>query len=169
MKIVCSYCKSLLGEKAPHADPSETHGICLDCFEHYAAQWDGLSLGEYLDRFDSPVVAVDHDTRVLAINRALARLQGIEDRADMGMLGGELMECEYARMPEGCGHTVHCKACAIRNTVGATILSGAPQRGVPATLTTSGREVQLRLSTTAHDGVVFLLIEDAPGTLADVG
>lgn len=33
MKIICSWCKKLLGEKEPFEDPSETHAKCAACLE----------------------------------------------------------------------------------------------------------------------------------------
>ena len=159
MKVVCSYCEKFIREKPPLDDPTPTHAICADCFEHYAAQWDGQSMGEFLDRFDSPVVAVDDDVRVLALNHSMAKAHNIHDRSELNVMGGELLECEHARRPEGCGRTVHCKACAIRNVVGHTIDAGKAQIAVPATQS-DGQG--LLLYTHPHDGVVLLLIEKTP-------
>ncbi len=33
MKIICSWCKKVLGEKEPFNDPSETHARCPECLE----------------------------------------------------------------------------------------------------------------------------------------
>ncbi len=156
MKVVCSYCESFIRHKAPLNDTTTSHAICADCFDHYAAQWDGLSMGEFLDRFDSPVVAMDADVKVLGVNRAMASRHDISDRDAMGVMGGELLECEYARRPEGCGRTIHCKACAVRNVVEHTLATGEAQVAVPATH--AGRQ-NLLLYTHPREGVVLLLIE----------
>jgi transcriptional regulator with PAS, ATPase and Fis domain len=159
MKVVCSYCRTLLGEKEPLEDSTVSHGICGPCFDHYAQQWDGQSTGEFLDRFERPVVVVDTGARVIAINRAMAELQGIEDRDAVNMLGGELMECEHARLPQGCGRTLHCKACALRRVVNDTVHTGEPQHHVPASLRVDAQTLDLMVSSYQRDGVVFLLIE----------
>lgn len=168
MKVACSYCQAMLRDKEPLDDPTTTHAICGACFEHYAPQWDGQSLGEFLDRFDSPVVAVDEDSRVLAINQSAAEHYGIEQRDAAGLLGGEAFECAHARLPGGCGQTIHCKGCAIRNTVAETQRSGRTMQRVPASLTTQDRTAQLLVSTFARDGVVFLHIEPALPSTAEV-
>jgi hypothetical protein len=162
MKVLCSYCRTSMGEKAPLDDPSTSHGVCPACFEHYAPQWDGQSTGEYLDRFEAPVVAVDMDVQVVAINRAMARRKGIDNRAAAGMLGGDLLECTHARLPGGCGRTVHCKACAIRGVVTETVRTAEPQHGVPASLDMGTEVVDLQLSTFLREGLVYLLIESTP-------
>jgi len=166
VKVVCSYCEKFIREKPPLDDPTPTHAICADCFEHYAAQWDGQSMGEFLDRFDSPVLVSDRDGRTVAINAALAESRGISNRQVAGLLGGDLFECEHARLPLGCGRTVHCKGCSIRNVVTDTIDSGKPHVGVPATLDSRNQHELLSLSSFTRNGLVFLLIEPAPTTEA---
>ncbi len=160
--MVCSYCHRLIREKAPLGDTSSSHSICPACFDHYAAQWDGLRLGEFLDRFELPVVALDMDVRVTAINKALARRRGIHSREAAGLMGGELFECDHARRPEGCGRSVHCKGCAVRNVVVETISTGEPQSLVPASLLTDGERVDLHLSSYQREGTIFLIIEPVP-------
>lgn len=36
MKIICSWCKKLIGEKEPIDDPSETHAKCAQCLKKQA-------------------------------------------------------------------------------------------------------------------------------------
>ena len=107
MKIICSYCRMEMGEKEPLNDPGPTHGICLKCHEYFSEQWKGIDLPEYLEHFDFPIVVVNQDVRIVAYNHPFAKkfLDG-EERTN-GLLAGEFMECKYARLPEGCGKTVH--------------------------------------------------------------
>lgn len=161
MMVICSYCKRVMGHKPPLDDPNTTHSICPACFAHYAPQWEGLTTGEFLDRFDAPVVVVDLDVRVVAINRALADACGIECREAIGLLGGELLECNHALEPGGCGRTIHCRGCAIRELVGRALESGEPQFDVPASLELDVERKDLSLSSYTHDGLVYLLIEPA--------
>jgi PAS domain-containing protein len=161
MKVVCSYCRSLIREKEPMGDATVSHSICPACFEHYAPQWEGLSTGAFLDRFDAPIAVVDLDIKVLAINQRLAKRLGITDREAAGLMGGELLECDYARLPEGCGRTVHCKACTVRGVVTNTLATGEPQHAVPARIEVNSKALALELSTYLADGLVYLLIEPA--------
>ena len=71
---ICSYCHENLGETPPLNDPAETHGICAPCRDHFVAQWSGMRLGEYLDRFSKPVLAVNEKSIVVAANSAMAAL-----------------------------------------------------------------------------------------------
>ena len=161
MMVVCSYCQTELPDKEPLDDPAITHTICPACFDHYTPQWDGQPMAEFLDRFDSPVVAVSNEARILAVNSAAAEAYGIAQREAQGLLGGELLECSYARQPEGCGHTVHCKACTLRNTVTETLSTGRDMHRVPASMTGLEHTPVLLVSTQLRNGVVFVHIEPA--------
>ena len=89
----------------------------------------------------------------------MAKMLNKSDREVFGLLGGEVMECAYARLPEGCGKTVHCEACTIRNTVMAAMESGEPQMHVPVKLKQADREVEMTISTDKIDGLVRIVIE----------
>ena len=58
-------------------------------------------------------------------------LAGKPKKVFLGLPGGKVFECAYARLPEGCGKTVHCVTCAIRNTVTSTIQKEVLQVRVP--------------------------------------
>jgi PAS domain-containing protein len=136
--------------------------MCPECEEHFGRQWDGLSQAEYLERFDFPVLLVEGDVRVVAANRAAGAFLGREPASAIGLLGGEAMECAHARLPEGCGRTVHCSTCAIRNSVTRTHRTGESLVRVPARLRRSDRDVDLVLTTTREGGLVRVLVEPAP-------
>jgi hypothetical protein len=80
MKVICSYCRTSLGEKEPLDSDLVSHGMCEECVEYFTRQWDGLPLGEYLDRFESPVLVVDKDCRILAANQGMADMLGKGER-----------------------------------------------------------------------------------------
>ncbi len=161
MYVVCSYCERDLGQRPPIDDERTSHGICEDCFTYYAEQWEGLQLGEFLDRYSTPVVAVDGDGRVMAVNKAMAAMMQVDRAQARGLLGGDFMECVYARLPGGCGQTVHCTSCTIRHAVETTLASDQPIERSPATLTQGGGTVDLLISTTRKGQYVQLVIEDA--------
>ena len=46
--------------------------------------------------------------------------------------GGDAFECTYANQEGGCGNTVHCRTCAIRNIVMDTLATGQGYKNVPA-------------------------------------
>jgi len=161
MRVVCSYCQKLIATKPPLQDGSVTHGMCQACSEYFGAQWSGMSYDAYLARFTFPVVLVDADARLVAVNRPACDLLGREPRDVIGLLGGEALECARARLPGGCGRTVHCPTCTIRNTVTRTRQTGEAMSRVPALLRRAGGTVELLISTVLEGNLVRVTIEPA--------
>jgi len=159
VKAVCSFCEKDLGTREPLDDHSVTHGMCEDCYDHFGEQWDGMQLGEYLDRFDAPVAAMTPEGRVIAINAAMAAATGVHSRDAAGLLGGEFMECVNSRLPDRCGHTVHCTSCAVRNAVEGTMATGEPTESIPAWVDRDGGRLDMLISTTKQGEWVQLVIE----------
>ncbi len=161
MRVICSYCGEDLGHKAPLDSDAITHTMCEPCFEHFDAQWAGLSLDSYLDRFDVPVLVVDSDRRAVATNRALREMLGWDRRDLIGRRGGEVMECVYARQPGGCGQQEHCKTCTVRRTVMHTQRTGEACEGVLAYLDRTDQRLRLRISTRGiQDQLVQVVMEE---------
>ena len=100
--------------------------MCPECADHFSRQWEGLSLAEYLDSFDFPVMVTEGEGRIVAANQPMATMLGKEKRDVTGLLGGEAFECSYARLEGGCGKTVHCQTCTVRNTIMSTHETGEP-------------------------------------------
>lgn len=161
MRVVCSYCRKDQGTKPPLRDGGVTHVMCRECDAYFAAQWSGMSFEAYVARFDFPVVLVEGEGRVVAMNPAAGAFLGRGPREVVGLLGGEAMECAHARLPGGCGKTTHCAACAIRNSVQETHRSGRTLTRVPATLRRADQQHQLLVSTRLEGKVVRAAIEPA--------
>lgn len=74
-----------------------------------------------------------------------------------------MFECVYSKLPEGCGKTIHCDGCTIRNTVMHTMQSSKSHLKIPARLllgtTESVHEVQLLISTEKVKDVVLMRID----------
>lgn len=100
--------------------------------KHFSSGNKIRSLREYLDTLDVPVVVVDDDVRVITANEQAQLLFGKKLPVIEGSYGGEMAECAYARLPGGCGKTVHCRSCAIRNTVTDTYRTSKNHVRVPA-------------------------------------
>ena len=81
------------------------HSMCQECHDYYTEQRKGISLDEFIDKFKTPVLIVDEDGRIVAANKMAGNItgRGISHRNYVGLLGGEVMECVYARLPEGWG------------------------------------------------------------------
>jgi ferredoxin len=96
---------------------------------------------------------------VVAINSTACRMLGREAGEVVGLLGGEALECGRSRLPGGCGKTVHCSTCAIRNTVTATHRTGQAMTRVPARLRRSDGVLDLLVSTQVEGKLVRVTIE----------
>jgi len=100
---------------------------------------------------------------VLANDKALSILDKELDQV-RGFKGGNVMECVYARLPEGCGNTIHCAACTIRVNVVKTFRTGICLKEVPAYLNTHGQDgiqkLDFLISTEKVDNAVLLRIDE---------
>ena len=131
MKKICGWCNKVLETNEKYASEGDiTHGICSLCaikVTSYAPR----NAKQILDLVQEPVFLIDADGVVNATNRSGLELLG-KDFADIeNELGGDVFECSYA--PEGgCGNTLHCRTCAIRNIVMDTLSTGQSYKNVPA-------------------------------------
>jgi hypothetical protein len=164
LKSVCAWCRAEI--RAVDDDRLEvTHGICSDCAGFFRANKPGRTLRDFLDALSVPVLAVDSQAHVRIVNKAAESMLR-RPRANIeGQLGGDAMECAYARLPEGCGRTVHCKACTIRRTVMKTHATGQSQINVVALQQINGPDgphtIRFLISTHKHGDLVLLRIDEA--------
>ena len=114
-------------------DRAITGEVCEECLRGIDAEA-GTPLADFLDRLAAPVVLVDSDVTVKAANKLVRNLLGKDNSRIRGYKGGDVFECAYARLPGGCGQTLHCSGCAIRRSVTETFATGKTLRRVPATL-----------------------------------
>lgn len=160
MKVICSYCNAALGTKPGGRQTDVSHGMCEPCALHFERLWAGMGMGEYLDALPQAVVVLDADARVLAANGRAAELVGNQPAAPRGLLAGEAVACSRSRLPGGCGKTVHCRDCAIRNTVTSVAKSGRPMKDVRGYLQVDGRRVPLTLRARPLKGAVEVTLEE---------
>lgn len=166
---VCAWCAQSLDNPGKivavkKGDQEVTHGICTDCAVEFMDD-SGQNLEEYLDSLSVPLMTVNLEGRIEHINFRACRDFNLEPLESRNQLGGDVMQCSSARLPGGCGHTVHCLACALRNTVEETFKSGIPHLNVPASLDhqsdTGNRRVHYQISTYRAGNHVVLRIHDA--------
>jgi len=126
--------KKDLGSSGTASSPLDapiTHGMCGDCARQ-ALSFKATQLRDFLNRFACPVFLVTNDGKIVTGNIAgLSLVHKNPDKVD-GECGEKVFECKYADLPGGCGHTVHCKTCTIRNTVMETLRSGFSNTRIPA-------------------------------------
>lgn len=134
MKRICAWCKKDLGLTSTFngtKDDPITHGICGDCARGTLSTG-AKSLRAFLDQFSKPVFLMTPEGRIVTANsKGLSLLRKKPEEID-GELGGDVFECNYAHLPGGCGNTIHCRTCTIRNTVMDTLKSGMSNIRIPA-------------------------------------
>lgn len=110
-----------------------SHGICGSCRDNVLFQM-GVELGEFLDSLKLPVVVVNRGGTIITGNNQARTVLRKELPEIEGYKGGDVFECVFARLPDGCGNTMHCSGCTIRKTVMETHGTGRSFLRVPTTL-----------------------------------
>lgn len=160
---VCASCRREMPppSDSPAARPV-TGEVCDECLSRVTGQT-GISLGEFLDDLDAPVMLVDSDVTVMLANKLVRSILNKDISQIQGRRGGDVFECVYARLPGGCGRTIHCGGCAIRRAVTDTFLTGRGHAAVLATIHPdfgkSSRQVAIRISTEKIWNMVLLRLE----------
>jgi PAS domain-containing protein len=163
---VCFYCNAYLGSVAVSGNHAEqiSHGICPDCFPKFVAGT-GEQFEDFLNSLPAPVFVVDQAGTMVTANTRGLELIPADLQDVVGRFGGEVFSCKYASLPDGCGETIHCKTCTIRNTVTSTFESGEPAFRVPAYMDlgdlTGIKSIRFIISTEKVGNFVLLRIDDA--------
>jgi PAS domain-containing protein len=164
MRRICAWCRKELQGVDSQAGTENviTHGICRNCRDNILFQL-GVELEAYLDSLQVPIVLVNREGIVVSVNNQ-AKTMLCKDLPEIkGYKGGEVFECAYARLPEGCGNTTHCSGCTIRRTVMETYGTGKSFLRVPATLNQNSpedpKETNLLISTERIAELVLLRID----------
>ena len=141
-----------------------THGICADCVRGLSARLGLKTFQEFIDGLDAPVLLVDDDVRVLAANKQAAAALGKELPSIVGRKNGDVIECWNSKLVGGCGQTLHCSACAIRNSVAKTNRTGLPCRDVTAVPDVQAgaavKKLSMKITTEKVGACILLRIDD---------
>lgn len=163
MHKMCSWCHTELPSASEQEEkPSAVLNVCENCLELFRIN--RSTLREFLNGLGPPVLAVDGNVCILTASDSLCSILGKECPSIEDKLGGTAFECVYARLPEGCGQTVHCKTCTIRNMVTDTFATGKSHRHVPAyadlATPTGPKPMRFLISTERMGGMVLLTVEE---------
>ena len=159
---MCAWCNQKISDGS--ADSIEvSHGICRPCRNYFFSEGN-RTLDKVLNCLDAPVIVVDQNAEVVSANDEALKVMDQDLEAVKGLKGGDAMECTYARLPEGCGNTIHCTACTVRGNVMKTFEEGKSLKKVPAILNRRKREsnqrIRFLISTEKINDVVLLKIEE---------
>ena len=164
MRRICAWCKKELTPREDKKTENEiTHGICSVCALKFSSNVPKTAK-TMLDMITEPVLVIDSMGLVLTANESGLKLLGKDLDELENHLGGDALECSYARLPEGCGKTEHCKTCAIRNVLMDTLASGRSYSNVPAyqkiNTPTGERIMRFFISTERMGEQILLRIDD---------
>jgi len=164
MKKVCAWCKKELDtEEGDTARAVITHGICSLCALKFTQNIQ-RSTQDILDFLDEPVFIVGPDGVIRGTNRSGQKVLGKNLESIEDTLVGDAFECSYSNNGEGCGRTVHCATCSIRNIIMETLSTGKNFEKVPAfqlVKTPDGETVQhYFMSTERVEGSILLRIDE---------
>jgi len=161
MRSLCAWCGKEI--KNTEVDPHLiSHGICDECKSNLEFQHGG-PLEKYLETLEAPILVVDGDGDVQMANERALKLLGKKAQQVRGLRGGVVFECAYSRLEGGCGNTIHCSGCTVRNTVMGTMKTGVAVSKFPAFLNqgtinhTTG--IDLLISTIKSGKFVLLKID----------
>jgi PAS domain-containing protein len=135
----CARCNAALPNDSDTCGTPLSNGLCSACRAEAERSLAGVTqaeggrgcadavpvqLRELLDRFEAPVLVVNSAGAIIGANGVALMMLGKEHRDIVGRLGGVVLECVHASEPGGCGRTLHCDGCGIRQTVMTTLRSG---------------------------------------------
>lgn len=163
MKIVCAWCQKTIESTSSHLENKLiSHGLCDDC--RIKMEYNFTSLEDFINKLNEPIMIVDKEGLVQGANQSVAKMLQISRETFKNQKGGDVMECIYADLPEGCGETIHCSGCTIRNTVMKTYETGQSQidvEGYQYLKTPTGQKrMKILISTEKLGEHVLLRIDD---------
>jgi hypothetical protein len=169
MASICAWCKTPLRGEVDELGPI-SHGICKPCL--VSLEYHPQPLADFLESLPGPVMALNTEGRVVSSNERLLAVVGKGRSAALDRLGGEVISCIYSELPGGCGQTVHCLGCTIRNSVNDTRATRQPKTRVPTyayVRTPDGGVVKLELliSTECAGKLVLLRVDEAAPAPSD--
>lgn len=165
MKQFCTLCKNdfQLKEKSGNGNRSLLGNVCETCLERLTGS-NSVDLSSFLESLNIPVMAVNENGLVITANTRLKENFHQNGNIVEGEKGGNVLNCRYAFEPGGCGNSVHCDGCTIRNCVMETHKTGKSFLNVRAFREIKTDEGIVRayclITTEKNNDVVFLSIDN---------
>ena len=168
MNAICGWCLKKLGTSdGPQEglnDQDVTTGICTDCAEFFTRNNSRQDMTTFLNTLPIPVVVVSGEREVQFANDLASKAIGSDLNHFQGRRLGEAVECARARLPGGCGRTVHCKGCTMRMAIEETYETGESQCRKTAVMkrnTPDGeKDFYFIISTEKVGELVYLKVEE---------
>lgn len=168
MQTKCAWCKSTIIESSDENNERPvSHGICNSCAHKMFADM-AETMNDYLNRLPMPILVIDGNDQVVAANAKALEKTDLRPVENSRLRAGDVIECVHAIQPEGCGKTIHCRACILRRTILHTHKTGLPCSKVPASndlqFLDKVETANYLISTEKVGELVVVKIEDNPGS-----
>jgi len=157
VRVLCSWCYNTI-ESSELNDDQEV--MCPDCKKwHQGATEDCIK--EFLENLPIPVVSIAADNTIITTNSKASEIFRLEPEKNFEKKAGELFDCKNSRSAGGCGKTVNCMKCTIRNLVLTTYLDGTPREKVSVPVETNeNKKASLTVSAVRVKGNVWLRFDE---------
>jgi len=123
-----------------------------------------VSLTEFLDSIELPVLVMDETRTIRQVNRIAAKTLGKLVVELEGLTLGVAIECLHVGVMGECGVSPYCAGCAFLRNIRDTYFDGQPRYGEysqhKAVMTDGAKTKQFRFSMTKVGDVVLLMIEE---------
>jgi hypothetical protein len=144
MRALCSWCYNII-ESPELNDDQEV--MCPDCKKWHQGATEN-SIKEFLEKLPVPVVSIAADNTIISANSKASDIFRLEPEKNFEKKTGELFNCKNSHSAGGCGKTVDCMKCMIRNLILTTYLDGIPRENVSVTIETD-ENIKARLTVSA--------------------
>jgi len=163
MRRVCAWCNKDLENNNDNYDENTpiTHGICSDCVK--LLEFQEIPMENFLEKLNKAIFLTDKDAIVEVVSeKAIVKLKKPKNFIKNFPLGN-VSQCIYAELPEGCGKTSHCSGCDIRSAVLKTYSTGESVNNLETFQYQKGekglKKVRMAISTEKFGEKVLLQID----------
>ncbi|MCX5771269.1 MAG: hypothetical protein NTZ09_13520 [Candidatus Hydrogenedentes bacterium] len=158
----CSRCeKQVPAPGAMNLKPVTTD-LCPRCVDYFELR-EVADICQYIENLPAPILVVDGDGMVRGANTQACKAVSKDLPHIVNLRGGDVFECAHARLPGGCGRTVHCSGCTVRRAVLDTLSTGNPLSGISVEVLQNvkgkDRRVTFQISTQRLANCVLLQID----------
>lgn len=159
---ICSRCETrMAGPNVVSLNPV-TANLCPRCLEYFELR-EVTDICQYLENLPAPILVVNGDNAIRGANTLACKAVSKDLPHILNRRGGDVFECAYARLPEGCGRTIHCSGCTIRKAILDTLSTGQPLSRISVEVLQNvegkDRRVKLEISTQRLANCVLLQID----------
>ena len=158
----CSRCSAEMARTDAVGLNPVTTNLCPRCVDYFELQ-EVTDICQYLEHLPAPILVVDGDNVVRGANTQACKAVSKDLPHILNLRGGDVFECAYARLPGGCGRTVHCSGCTVRKAILDTLSTGTPLSGISVEVLQNvkgkDRKVTFQISTQRLSNCVLLRID----------